>query len=254
MNRGLYIFFVLAISPILLSQSFNEFIRKGDEFNEKFDLRNAAKYYEEAYKINPENYYVLLKITKIYNDLGEEYHENTDEQNAENSFYTALKYAKTFASKFPDSAKVYTLLAMSYGNLGLSEGGNEKLKLAYLIKDNAIKSIEKDSTDYLPYIILSIYNRQIASLNWFERAFANIFFGKVPDGSLEESERMMLKALKIQPGIITAMFHLSLTYHEMGNVKKEIEWLKKILDAPITDFRDKYAKRKAQDKLKDLIN
>lgn len=254
MKLKLFQLIFLILSPLLVCQSFNEYISRGDDFYKKFDLRNAAKYYDEAYKIEPENYYALLKVTKIYNDLGEDYNENNDRQIAEKSFYTALKYSKTFAAKYPDSAKVYTLLAMSYGNLGLYKGGNEKLKLAYLVKDNAIKSIEKDSTDYLPYIILSIYNRQIASLNWFERTYASIFFGKVPDGSLEESKRMMLKALKIQPGIITAMYHLSLTYQEMGNEKKEIELLKKILDAPISDFRDKYAKRKVRDRLTDLIN
>ena len=143
---------------------------------------------------------------------------------------------------------------MSYGNLGLYKGGDEKIKLAYKIKENADKSIEKHPNDYLPYIILSIYNRQIASLSWFERTFANIFFGKVPDGSLEESERMMLKALKMQPGIVIAMFHLSLTYQEMDNEQKEIEWLKKTIDAPASDFRDKYAKRKANERLKDLLD
>lgn len=143
---------------------------------------------------------------------------------------------------------------MSYDNLATFKGGTEKIKLASKIKDNAEKSLRLNSNDYLPYTILSIYHRQIASLNWFERAFANTFFGKVPEGSLEESEKMMLKALSIQPGVITAMFNLSLTYKEMDNEKKEIEWLKKIISAPINDFRDKYAKRKAKDRLADLIN
>ena len=253
MNQTLYLFLFFIICPVLLSQSFNEFLAKGDEFYKKFDLENAANNYEEAYKINSDSYSALLKVTRIYNDLGEDYYEIKDDKNAEIVVNKAVKYAEIFASKFPDSAKVYALLAMSYGNLALYKGGNEKLKLAYKIKENAEKSINKDSTDYLPYIILSIYYRQIASLSWFERTFANIFFGKVPEGSLDESERMMLKALKIQPGIVIAMFHLSLTYDEMGNKKKEIEWLNKTVNAPITDFRDKYAKRKAQDKLTDLI-
>ena len=50
------------------------------------------------------------------------------------------------------------------------------------------------------------------------------------------------------------MFHLSLVYQEMENEKKEIEWLKKIIDASVTDFRDKYAKRKAKERLKELLN
>ncbi len=254
MKYFLYFLLTLAISPALQAQSFNEFLATGDALYKKFDLENAAKNYEEAYKINPDNYYALLKVTRIYNDLGEDYYEIKDEKNAEIAINKAVKFAELFTSKFPDSAKVYALLAMSYGNLGLYKGGDEKIKLAYKIKENADKSIEKHPNDYLPYIILSIYNRQIASLSWFERTFANIFFGKVPDGSLEESERMMLKALKMQPGIVIAMFHLSLTYQEMDNEQKEIEWLKKTIDAPASDFRDKYAKRKANERLKDLLD
>ena len=50
------------------------------------------------------------------------------------------------------------------------------------------------------------------------------------------------------------MYQLSLVYQEMENEQKEIEWLKKVIDAPVTDFRDKYAKRKAKERLKDLLN
>jgi tetratricopeptide (TPR) repeat protein len=254
MFRCIIIFLILVLSSFLYSQSITDLITMGDNYYKIFDLNNAAKYFDEAYNISPENYYTILKVTRIYNDLGEDFNEKGDENNAEKSFNTALKFAKIFTAKYPDSAKVYSLLAMSYGNLALFKGGNEKLKMAYLIRDNAIKSIKMDSADYLPYIVLSIYNRQVASLNWFERTFANTFFGKVPEGSLGESERLMLKVLNIQSGIITAMYQLSLTYKEMDNEKKEIEWLKKIIESPVKDFRDKYAKHKAKIRLSELIN
>ena len=246
--------FISLISFYVFPQIDKEYLDKGDDYYKNFDLINAAKNYESAYKQNPNNYFTLEKVTRIFNDLGEDYYELKDEKNAEIAVNKAVKYAEIFYSKFPDSAKVYTLLAMSYGNLASYQGGNEKIKLANKIKENAEKSISLNPNDYLPYIILSVYNRQIASLSWFERAFANTFFGKVPEGSLETAERLMIKALKIQPGIVIAMFHLSLVYQEMENEKKEIEWLKKIISAPISDFRDKYAKRKAKERLNELLN
>lgn len=248
------LFFLSIVSIISFPQSNIDYIAKGNAFYKKFDLKNAAENYELAYKQNPSDYTTLLKVTRIYNDLGEDFYELKDEENAENAINKAVKYAEVFYSKFPDSAHVYTLFAMSYGNLALYKGGNEKVKLAHKIKENAEKAIKIDPNDYLAYIILSIYHRQIASLSWFERAFANTFFGKVPDGSLEESERLMLKALRLQPNAVIAMFHLSLTYQEMDNEPKEIEWLKKTIDAPINDFRDKYAKKKANERLKDLLD
>jgi len=40
-----------------------------------------------------------------------------------------------------------------------------------------------ESADYLPYVILGFYNRQIGTLSWFEELFANMFFGDVLEGS-----------------------------------------------------------------------
>ncbi|MCJ7552583.1 MAG: hypothetical protein MUO34_01750 [Ignavibacteriaceae bacterium] len=233
---------------------YKSLIAKGDEYYKIFDLANAVLLYEEAFKLANENYQVLTRLDRTYNDLGEDYYEIKDSKNSKSAINNALKFAELLSSKYPDSAMTYALLAISYGNLAMFKGGNEKIKLAHRIKENAEKSIRMNSDNYLPYIILSVYHRQIASLGWFERAFANTFFGRVPDGSLEESEKMMLKALSLQPEIIIAMFHLSLTYQEMDNEIKEKEWLQKIIDAPIIDFRDKYAKRKARKRLKELAD
>ena len=235
-----------------LSNDFEELVERGDSLYAKFEMAAALLNYEQAFSLKSDDYNLLLKITRVCNDLGEYYYELRDEKSSEEVVYKAVDYAEKFYKLYPDSAKVYTFLAWSYGNQALFEGGKEKIKLAYKIKDNAEKAIQMDSTDYLPYIILGIYHRQLAALNWFERTFANIFFGKVPEGSFEESEKMMLKALEIQPVIIIATFHLSLTYKEMGETEKEIEMLKKVLELPERDFRDKFAKRKAKERLKEL--
>ncbi|MCH7964192.1 MAG: hypothetical protein IH852_09675 [Bacteroidetes bacterium] len=57
---------------------------------------------------------------------------------------------------------------------------------------------------------------------------------------------MMLKALELQPEIVIATLHLSLTYREMGKEEKEIGMLKKVLELQKVNFRDTFAKRKAK--------
>lgn len=238
---------------ILLPNSFDELISKGDSLYSQSDMQYALDYYEQAYSIDSSDYYLLYKLTRVCNDLGEYYYELHDEELSEKVVYEGVDFAERFSSLYPDSAKVYTYLAWSYGNQALFEGGKEKIKLAHKIKDNATKAISMDSTDYLPYLILGIYNRQIGALGWFERLFANTFFGDVPEGSFEESEKLMLKALELQPGIVIATFHLSLTYKEMGEEEKEIEMLKKVIELPNLNFRDTFAKQKSEERLKDLL-
>ena len=241
-------------SVLVLPNTFDELIAKGDSLYAQSDMQTALDYYEQAYGIDSSDYYLLLKLTRVCNDLGEYYYELRDEESSEKVVYEGVDFTERFSSLYPDSAKVYSYLAWSYGNQALFEGGKEKIKLAHKIKDNATIAISMDSTDYLPYVILGIYNRQIGALSWFERLFANTFFGDVPEGSFEDSEKMMLKALELQPGLVIAAFHLSLTYKEMGEEEKEIEMLKKVLELPNLNFRDTYAKRKAQERLDDLLD
>jgi tetratricopeptide (TPR) repeat protein len=193
-----------------------------------------------------------LKLTRTYNDVGEELKELHKRDEAEKYMNKALEFAELFKSKFPDSAIVYTYLAMSYGNIAMFRGGEEKVKFAQKIKKNLEISLQKNPDDYLPYIILGIYNREVASLSWLEKLFANTFFGELPEGSYEESERLFLKALTIEPGMIVATFQLARTYRKMEREKDEIILLKKVLKLPKRDFRDAFAISKSKRRLTEL--
>ena len=73
-----------------------------------------------------------------------------------------------------------------------------------------------------------------------------MFWGDVPDGSFEDSKKLMLKALELQPGIVIATFNLSLTYREMGEKENEIEIFTKVVRFPKMNFRDTLTNRKAK--------
>ena len=71
---------------------------------------------------------------------------------------------------------------------------------------------------------------------------------------LEDSEKMILKALGIQPGIVIVTFNLSLTYGEMGEEEKEIEIFTKVVRFPKMNFRDTFTNRKAKKNLDVVLN
>lgn len=250
---------IFGLILFLYPNDHENFLKKGDEFHKKFDNKNAVLQYEKAYHLAPGNYEVLLKLTSACNDLGEEYvelsrrnKESNYREEAKKYIDKALRYAELFHKKFPDSAEVYSYLALSYGNLAMFRGSKEKIKLAHLVKDNAEKAIEMDPNNFIAHVILGIYNREVGNLNFFERLFANTFFGDVPDGSFEESIKMFNKALKIIPNSIVPAFQLSRTYRYMGEEEKEKELLKKVLTYKIRNFRDKFAIDKAKRRLEQL--
>ncbi len=230
----------------------NEFLQKGDKYYSKFNNWSALENYLKAYEVAPGNFDVLLRITRSYNDLGEEYYEYRNRDSSQIMIRQALIFADKMKKDFPDSAESYAYLAMSLGNLALYEGGKAKIKLAHKIEENAKRSLEINPDQYLSYVILGIYYRQIADLSWFERMFANTFLGSVPDGSFEQSIQMFKKALKIKPRTIVASFQLALTYKAMGEDKEEKELLEALLKYPETNFRDIFAIKKAKRRLKEL--
>ena len=237
---------------LLSNNGYENLLEKGDEFHQKFDNVNAVVNYEKAYKLAPDNYDVLLKLVWAYNDAGEELFELRNLNESEKYINQAILYAEKFHQLYPDSATTYCYLAMSYGNLAIFKGGKEKIKLAYKVEENAKKSLEINSNQYTAYVILGIYNREVASLGFFERLFANAFFGGVPEGSFEESIKMFTKALEFEPNTIVASYQLSKTYRNMGNEAKEKELLQKLLGYKIQNFRDKFAIEKAKKRLENL--
>jgi tetratricopeptide (TPR) repeat protein len=249
MNLLLYTLLSLLL---LTNKGYEDFLKKGDEFHQKFDNVNAVANYEKAYKIAPDNYDVLLKLVWAYNDAGEEFFQLRNRTESEKYINKALVYAEKFHKLYPDSASTYCYLSMSYGNLAAFRGGNEKIKLARKVEENAKKSLEMNKNQYIAYVILGIYNREVANLGFFERLFANAFFGGVPEGSNEESIRMFNKALEIEPNTIVPVYQLSKTYRNMGNEAKEKELLQKLLTYKIKNFRDKFAIEKAKRRLETL--
>jgi len=244
------------ILQLLLTFSFTNdyepYLMKGDEFHKKFDNVNAVHNYEKAYNLAPGNYEILLKLTIAYNDAGEEYVQLRKKDLAEKYINKAVHYAETFHKKFPDSAKVYCYLALSFGNLAMFRGNKEKIKLANAVKKNATKSLEMNPGQFVPYVVLGIYHREAANLNFFERLFANTFLGDAPEGSFEESIEMFNKALNILPNTIVPTYQLAKTYRYMGEEEKEKELLQKVINYEIRDFRDKFAIRKSKRRLEKL--
>ena len=104
----------------------------------------------------------------------------------------------------------------------------------------------------MPYLILGVYYREVANLGWFERFLANTFYGDVPEGTNEESEEMLKKALTFDPKIIIANYELANTYLAEDRKKDAVELFNELLKIPNNNFRDKYIKAKTKRRLERL--
>ena len=232
-------------------------IERGDKYYDQFNNLEALKSYEEAYKICPESHEALMKLTRAYNDVGEDLRgaagsDGSKSVEVEEHFKNAVKSANLVLEKFPDEKTTYFLLAVSYGNLALYKGGEEKLTLGRDVEKYANQAIEIDPKFAPAYVVLGIYYREIASVNGLKKAIANSFLGGLPDRTLDDSQRVLTKALELSPGSPYVHYDLGKTYEKLGEKEKAIEHYNKVIELPAVDHDDLRKKSLAEIQVKKL--
>ncbi|HZW39454.1 MAG TPA: hypothetical protein VFF33_09160 [Ignavibacteriaceae bacterium] len=246
----LFLVIILFFNPFV--PDVKKLITEGDEFYEKFENQKALNIFQEAYKIAPDDFEVLLKLTRSYLDVGEEYMKNGDKGKAEFYYNKAIQFSETMKLKFPEQSETWAYLAASNGDMATFKGSKDKIKYGALVEKYAKKAIELDEKDTMAYVILGLFYFELSKLNWFERTFANTFLGKIPDGGLPEAEQNFKKALRLEPEWIKPIYHLSEIYREKDMNKEEFALLKKVVSLPEKNFRDKYLKVEARERLQEL--
>ncbi|HEX3035183.1 MAG TPA: hypothetical protein VHT73_08625 [Thermodesulfobacteriota bacterium] len=243
----------------LLAEDYNSMIEKGDKYYEQFNNLKALEEYKKAYQLSPNSFEALMKLTRAYNDVGEDIkgirfrqEDKVIPDKAGEYFEKSTQYAELLHKKFPDKAQSYFFLAVTYGNLAIFKGGKEKVRLARDVEKNAKKTIEIDPEFAPAYIVLGVYYRRVADLNWFLKQFAKTVFGGLPNGTNEDSEKMLLKAIELDPQIIYAHYELVKTYEAIKKEDKAKEHLKKILELPVADHQDEAIKKEAERELERL--
>ncbi len=159
---AIFLIIIFSASISICAADVNSIINEGDQFYKNFENLKALEKYKQAYQLDSTNYEALSKLTRIFNDVSGEYKLQWKKEVSEKYAHVAVKYAEIFHNKYPDSALTYTYRAMAYGGLAKLVGSKEKIKLANSVEQNAKKAIQLNSNDFLPYLILGIYYREIA--------------------------------------------------------------------------------------------
>ncbi|GAK60056.1 hypothetical protein U27_07044 [Candidatus Vecturithrix granuli] len=239
---------LLICSVQLVAQDVQTLLQQGDAYYEQLDNAKALVEYEKAYQLAPDDFGVLMRLTRSCNNVG----EDIDSDDSKPYFERAVEYAETMLEKYPDKAETHYFLSVSYGNLAMFTGGKTKVKLSRNVKEHAEKAIRLDPNHAESHVVLGIYYREIANLNRVLKAFAKVFFGGLPGGSNEDAERSFLKALELKPDYINAHFQLAKTYEKMKDKDKAIAQYEQVLELPIHDHQDQAIKTKAEKQLSEI--
>src|ERR1700732_4299089 len=241
---------LLPMTPLALhSEPADELIARGDSYYAKLQAADALKYYLPAEKLEPTNVRLLVRISREYRHLMS---DATQSQEKVSLGSTAVDYAKRAVSLQPDDPDAQLAVAISYGKLQPLEGNREKIEASRIITVAADKALKLDPTSDLGWHILGRWHMALADVNAFQRAMAQIAYGKLPDSTYEEAAQCFEKAIEINPNRLMHYIELGCVYAHMGRTEDARDLIGKGLAMQDTEKDDPETKRQGQEVLANL--
>ncbi len=239
----------LLTAASLYAEPADELIAKGDAFYAKLQAAEALRYYLPAEKLEPNNVRLLVRISREYRHL---INDATKPEQKLSLASTAVDYAKRAAALDPNDPDAQLAVAISYGKIEPLQGNREKFEDSRIIKAAADKVIKLDPGSDLGWHVLGRWHMALADVNAFERALAQMAYGKLPESTYEDAARCFEKAIELNPNRLMHYIELGCAYAHMGRTNDARSLIARGLTMQDTEKDDPETKRQGQELLAKL--
>lgn len=234
----------LFVCPVIaLGQSAEGFAARGDSLMTALETRAAVETYRAGLAAHPDSPLLGWKTARALVNLAE---ETSGPEDDEGLYREAVSLAREAVGHAPRSARAHATLAGALGRLAQFLGSKGKVELAREVHEHARRATGLDPNDFAGFVVLGIWNREVATLNFFLRTFAANLFGGLPDASLERSAALLERAVRLAPDYVTPNLELARTYAEMDRERDARAALTRALDAPVREALDTIRKEEAR--------
>ncbi len=171
---------------------------------------------------------------------------------SERLYREAEQYAQRAVQLDSLSADTHTWYAAALGSVALHVGGKTKVRYAHTILHELNRAIQLNPANDIAYSILGSFHRALGGLSWLERQLAAIFLGRLPEGSFEEGERALKKAIELNSAAPRHHYELGMLYWDWGKEELAREEFARVINLPIITARDIQNKADAERRLQQL--
>jgi len=230
------------------SQDINALIKSADKQEAIPDEEAAFLTFKQILNLQPANMYALNKCSELCSRIG----ERQADKKVRNDYYEAAKtYASTALRLDSNNAQANCVMAIALGKSSLSKSGKEKIINAKEIKKYVDRSIKNDPQNFIAWHVLGKWNYELGSLNIIERSAAKLFYGNIPDGSIQGAIIAFEKSHRIYDGFILNYLEMAKAYHKNDQPGKAIACINKMLLIPNHTEDDAIIKEQGKKLLKE---
>ena len=249
---GVAIVLVIALArPSTAAQDApSHFASRGDSLMSAFDTVGAIATYRTGLVHHPTDVELQIRLSRALTNLAG---ERPGHEGDEALYEEAVALSRRAVRQAPDLSRAHSTLAAALGRYALFQGGRRKVELAREVYREAERAAALDPNDYRPFVVLGAWHREVATLGFLLRGIAEAFLGGLPEASLERSEAALVRARRLEPGIVFTHVELARTYAEMDREQAALEEIDRALSLPPREAYDRVLKRQARE-LRDEIS
>lgn len=244
-------FLALVLAPAAFAQTptGESAVARGDRLMAASRTEAAIETYRAGLADRPDDAELLWKTARAISNLAD---ETPGEAGDEARMEEAVALSRRAVHAGPAISRTHTTLAASLGKLALFRGGKRKVELAREVGREARRAAELDPRDFAPFTVLGVVERELATLNPLLRGFAGALFGGLPAASLERSEALLGRAVRLAPDYVAPHLELARTYLEMDRPAEARAELEKALALVPRERLDGVLQARARQLLRDL--
>ncbi|MCB2206022.1 hypothetical protein KQI65_14875 [bacterium] len=245
----LYISLLFVLAAPLAAQTVPQLLERGDSALTAMKPKLALDYYTRAQRTAPEDAAVLWRLSRVHTEIAA---EEKDEKKAEALLQKSLRYAERAERVRPQEAMAQVALSVAYGQLAVIAPYDEKVDLSKKIYAHARRALELDGRNHVAMLVLGMWHREVASLNWALKLVLDAAYGGLPDASLEQSHELLAEAVTLRPDEIMPRVELAKTLLEMDRDTDARRQLRRAISLRPSNLGDPRRIAEARELLADL--
>jgi len=187
----------------------------------------ALQKFLQVLQLDPNNYEATWNTSLLYSKIGNRVTNSGKKRDQD--FLDAKQYAEKALKLNPNDAESNYVMAAALGRMALISGPKEKVAASRDIKKYAELAIQFNPNHAGAWYVLGKWNYEVANLDWAEKTAANLLFGGVPEGTLDEAIKDYIKAIKLDPDHILYYLDLAQALDQKKFYDEEIRVLNQAL-------------------------
>lgn len=149
----------------------------------------------------------------------------------------------------PATSDLLTIRAAIAGDLAqVSSSSTEQARLLLAVHADASRALAMDANASMPLVVLGAWHRNAAALGFKERLFVKMVAGTLPDASLEESRRLLDRAVSRDRNPVT-LFFLGATMFEQGEKRSARETFATCARTEPNSLRESFIRQWCRDRV-----